>query len=170
MFGSKKDNHKATPLAAKPVDVGKIDTLISTACQITGDIHSENSLKIDGQITGDITATGTVVISEQGRVLGDINANVLVIYGQHSGNSSTQSIHIQNSGYAEGNIDTTSLQVEPSATYRGEVTMSAANSEEVQNQKSIEVFAAKQDTDLSETATNSADRLARPEDNMMQAR
>lgn len=159
MFGSKKDNNKQPPLAAKPVEMGKIDTLISEACQITGDVHSENSLKIDGQITGDITAKGTVIISEHGRVLGDINANVLVIYGYHLGNSTTQSIHIQNTGYAEGNIDTSSLQVEPSATYKGEVMMSGATSEKVKNQKKTEILASNKESPISDKPTATTDKL-----------
>ena len=139
MFGSKKatnqvnkqtNNHinqpsnKEKALITKPVDVGKIDTLISQSCRLEGSISSENSLKIDGQVTGNIQANETVIISQQGKIIGDITANVLIIYGQHYGNSSTQSIHIQDNGYAEGDIDTLSLQVEPTATYKGMVSMS----------------------------------------------
>lgn len=126
MFGSRSDKqpNKTNSISfAKSANSNNIDTLISDACQITGDINSEKSIKIDGQVTGNVCAKGTIVISSTGRIIGDINSESLIVYGNIDGNSVTQEIHLQQGGHVEGNIETQSLQVEPDATYNGVISM-----------------------------------------------
>ena len=144
MFGNKKETNKdpvikndkdggapkQRPAHAKAVDVGKIDTLISESCKIEGTIHSDYSIKISGKVSGSITAKDTVVISQHGQVTGDIEAKTLIVYGQMTGNSTTEVIHIQDEGFIEGDVKTSSLQVEPTATYKGAVLMSGKPSSE----------------------------------------
>ena len=87
MFGSGKD--KASPLAASTANgaAGKqIDTLIAQQCTLEGDLTTQNSIKVDGQIKGTLRAEGRAIIGETGVVKGDVHAVDLLVLGRLEGN------------------------------------------------------------------------------------
>ena len=63
----------------------RIDTLIGAGTRITGDVAFSGGLRIDGEIKGNVHATGdqsaTLVISEHARIEGDVSVSHLVING-----------------------------------------------------------------------------------------
>ena len=76
MLGSKK-NRNSSNVA--------YDTLISAQTDIKGDLTVSGAIHVDGLVTGNITAEpgsqATVLISEKGRILGDISApNVITFH------------------------------------------------------------------------------------------
>lgn len=117
MFGSKK--HKQ-PMSSSNQPV---DTLISQHCTIEGDLRTENSIKIDGQVQGNVQAVGQVVIGEKGTVSGDVRCNSLLVYGRLEGNVYVTRIQLKPSAVILGNIETETLEVESGARYHGSVIM-----------------------------------------------
>ena len=75
MFGRKK----SAPIT------GKIDTLISKAAQVHGDVEFSGGLHLDGRVTGNVRSLGTepatLWISEQGTVEGSVQVPAVVING-----------------------------------------------------------------------------------------
>jgi cytoskeletal protein CcmA (bactofilin family) len=75
MFGRKK----SAPIT------GKIDTLISKAAQVHGDVEFSGGLHLDGRVTGNVRSLGTepatLWISEQGTVEGSVQVPSVVING-----------------------------------------------------------------------------------------
>jgi len=75
MFGRKK----SAPIT------GKIDTLISKAAQVQGDVEFSGGLHLDGRVTGNVRSLGTepamLWISEQGTVEGSVQVPSVVING-----------------------------------------------------------------------------------------
>jgi cytoskeletal protein CcmA (bactofilin family) len=67
----------------------RIDTLIGAGTTITGDITFSGGLRIDGEINGNVRATGdqgsTLVISEHARIQGEVSVAHLVINGAVTG-------------------------------------------------------------------------------------
>ena len=124
MFGSGKD--KPSPLAASTANgaAGKqIDTLIAQQCTLEGDLTTQNSIKVDGQIKGTLRAEGRAIIGETGVIKGDVHAADLLVLGRLEGNVFAQRLHLQASAHIHGNITTDSLQVDPGARYHGSVNM-----------------------------------------------
>ena len=124
MFGSGKD--KPSPLAASTANgaAGKqIDTLIAQQCTLEGDLTTQNSIKVDGQIKGTLRAEGRAIIGETGVVKGDVHAADLLVLGRLEGNVFAQRLHLQATANIHGNITTESLQVNPGARYHGSVSM-----------------------------------------------
>lgn len=74
-----------TASSTSSVAPSAIDTLIGTQCRIQGDIFSQQSIKIDGQITGNVQAGGMVIVGENGVINGDIRSHELMVFGKVEG-------------------------------------------------------------------------------------
>lgn len=64
----------------------EIDTLIGENAKITGKVEGTGNIRIDGNIKGDIEYTGDIVISETGKVNGNIECCNLSTSGTVEGN------------------------------------------------------------------------------------
>lgn len=114
-------NQKANvPSSAAPT---AIDTLIGTQCRIQGDIFSQQSIKIDGQITGNVQAGGMVIVGENGTINGDIRSHELMVFGKVEGLVEVDKLQLKNTAHVAGNIRTKSLLVEEGAVYAGDIRM-----------------------------------------------
>lgn len=117
-------------------DIEKTDTLLGDTCTITGDIVTKNSIRIDGNIIGNIQADGKVVIAEKGSIKGDVNCKEFIVYGAVEGVITTQRLHLQPSAKINGEINTKTLQVEEGAVYQGAVHMDSSKTDNtVKNDK-----------------------------------
>jgi cytoskeletal protein CcmA (bactofilin family) len=78
MFGNKK-----------PAPQKRIDSLIGAGTVVRGDIVFQGGLRVDGQVHGNVgTAdgqSGTLVVSEQARIDGDVCVSHVVINGTVNG-------------------------------------------------------------------------------------
>ena len=117
MFKDKKD--RSQPAAAPST----IDTIIGAQCRIQGDILSQQSVKIDGQIQGNVQAGGTVIVGDKGAVNGDIRGSDPIVFGNTEGLIEVKKLHLKPSARVTGNIRTQSLQVEDGAVYTGDIRM-----------------------------------------------
>lgn len=74
---------------AKRVTQKRIDSLIGAGTVVRGDIVFEGGLRIDGHVTGNVTAVegkpATLVVSEQARIDGRVEVSHVVINGQVNG-------------------------------------------------------------------------------------
>ena len=55
-------------------------TIIGAGCKLTGDIKTDHTVQIHGEVIGNITAE-TVVIGRGGRVVGEVKTPVLFLHG-----------------------------------------------------------------------------------------
>ena len=114
----KKDN--------STVSTNAIDTLIGNQCRIQGDIISQQSVKIDGQIHGNVQAGGMVIIGEGGAVNGDIRCGDLMVFGKIEGLVEVTKLHLKATAHVHGNIRTHTQLVEEGAVYAGDIRMDSA--------------------------------------------
>ena len=120
MFGNNKK-----PQTYQPVS-GPVDTLISQHCTVEGNLLTQNSVKVDGRIQGNLHAVGQAIIGEHGLVLGDVHSMDLLVFGRLEGNVRAKAVQLKPTARILGNIETETLQVEPGAFYQGSVTMLGA--------------------------------------------
>jgi len=114
-FFSKKDK--------VALDLQSISTLISEGCIFDGNLKAPAFVRIDGQITGDVTVDEGLILGEKGTVLGNILTKEMVVYGTVTGNVQVDSLEIKASGKVTGEIRTQTLQVENGAVYNGSLSM-----------------------------------------------
>ena len=121
MFGDNKKPQTYQSVSSQPVD-----TLISRHCTIEGNLLTQNSVKVDGRIQGNLQAVGQAIIGEHGLVMGDVHRTDLLVFGRLEGNVRAKAVQLKPTARILGNIETETLEVEPGAFYQGSVTMLGA--------------------------------------------
>jgi cytoskeletal protein CcmA (bactofilin family) len=117
MFNKEKtsSNEKQYPASA---------TLISAGTILKGDVKSENDLRIDGTIHGNITCSSKIIIGPSGFVEGHINGNQADITGKVIGNITVKELlQLKANGNVQGNIQAAKLQIDPTAVFNGQCHM-----------------------------------------------
>lgn len=113
---------KAVPVKLDP---DTTDTLVGEGSSFEGNIKSDASIRIEGQVTGDIECKGDVTIGEKGRVKSNIAARNVIIAGTVTGDIQTQSkLTITSTGKLYGNITVASLSIEQGSIFEGSSRMS----------------------------------------------
>ncbi len=119
MFGNRKlENSKNLQLVQSV-------TLIATGTTILGDVNSENDVRIDGKVVGNILSKGRVVLGENAILDGTITASNAEIAGTINGSLLISEItQIKATGKVLGDLTTQKLVVEPGAIFSGKCVMS----------------------------------------------
>lgn len=116
MFGGSK--------AAKPQT--RIDSLIGAETKIDGSIVFSGGLRIDGHIRGDVTGTGdgagTLVVSEQAIVEGEIRVGHIVVNGTVKGPIyALSSLELQPKARISGDVFYDQIEIHVGAVVEGQL-------------------------------------------------
>ena len=103
-----------------------IRTLIGEGTVIVGELRFTEGLRIDGEVHGDVIATGEshsiLVISEKARVLGKVKAAHVIINGQVEGPvHSDELLELQPKASIVGDVRYEVLEMHQGATIDGEL-------------------------------------------------
>jgi len=109
------------------LDQQAISTMISEGCVLDGNLKAPAYVRIEGQITGDVTIDEGLILGEKGVVNGNVVTKEMIVYGTVKGNINAHSLEIRSTGRITGEIKTEILQVESGGTHNGKLTMSAPN-------------------------------------------
>ena len=114
MFSSKK----------RPDQNQAIHTLLGKGTLWKGEIHAgQNSLRIEGNVDGNIQSEGEVTIAPTGEVKGTIEAKHLIVTGRVQGTFKIKEcLEIHGTGYVEGEVEVGSLVVDEGGTLQGNCT------------------------------------------------
>jgi cytoskeletal protein CcmA (bactofilin family) len=120
MFTSKKD-----PTAG--VKQAKLATLIAHNVHISGDLEFSEGLRMDGQVTGNVTGRpgdeSLLVVSDQGAIHGNVNAHDVIINGRIVGDVHVSHfVELQSNAHVHGNIYYQKLRMDVGATVEGKLT------------------------------------------------
>ena len=102
----------------------RIDSLIGAETRIEGNISFSGGLRVDGEVNGNIVAVpgkpSTLVLSELGRVNGEINATHLMLNGVVDGPvRAAEYLELQSKAKVTGNVHYKSLEIQLGATVEG---------------------------------------------------
>ena len=116
-----------------------IETLIGAGTTVRGDIIATKSLRIDGNLIGNIKDVANVIVGENAQVKGNITANYVVIDGVVEGNiTATDSIELLTKSKVTGDITTTVLSINEGAVFKGKsVMLEKEETEEENNEENI---------------------------------
>jgi len=99
-------------------------TIVGHGAKLEGTVVSAGSLRIDGQVKGQINADGDVMLSPQSQVEADIRAQNVAVAGRFKGNILVKGrAEIAKGGRVEGNITSKTLVIEEGATFQGQSVM-----------------------------------------------
>jgi cytoskeletal protein CcmA (bactofilin family) len=111
------------------LDQQVISTLISEGCVLDGNLKAPAFVRIEGQVTGDVTIDEGLILGEKGLVRGNVVTKEIIVYGTVYGNIYAHSLEIRSTGRITGDIKTTILQVEQGGAHNGKLSMSASETE-----------------------------------------
>ncbi len=104
--------------------------IISEGTKIKGDIVANGDIRIDGELTGNITAKGRLVIGANGKVEGQINCNNIEISGYIKGKvTASDLLNMKSTSNITGDIIAGKLSVEPGSQFSGTCVMNGAKPE-----------------------------------------
>jgi cytoskeletal protein CcmA (bactofilin family) len=108
----------------KKVESEVISSIIDKTMIITGDITFKGKARIDGVINGNIEGEH-LVLSETGRINGDIIVSSFNCYGTIEGNIKTNMLTARKNCSISGKLEAGSLTVESGAAIQGEIKVAA---------------------------------------------
>jgi cytoskeletal protein CcmA (bactofilin family) len=101
-------------------------TIVGVGARLEGIVVSAGSLRIDGQVKGQINADGDVALSPQSQVEADVRAQNVSVAGRFKGNVVVKGkAHLARGGRVDGNITSKALVVEEGAIFHGQSIMDA---------------------------------------------
>ncbi len=116
IFGKKDDVHEEIQKAESEA----ISSIIDKTMVINGEISFQGKTRIDGLINGNINGEH-LVLSESGKVVGDITSVSFNCFGTIEGNIRSNLVTARKDCAIHGRLEAGSLTVEPGATIDGEI-------------------------------------------------
>lgn len=104
----------------KKVDSEAISSIIDKTMTIKGEMVFKGKTRIDGTINGNINGEH-LILSETGKIVGDINVSSFNCYGSLEGNVKATMLTARKNCSMHGKIEAGSLTVEPGASIQGEI-------------------------------------------------
>lgn len=118
MFSEKKKKVKTTTAALNQ------QNRIIQGTKIVGTIVSEGGLRIDGEIEGDVSATGKVVLGSTGKINGTLTCANADFEGVFIGKLTVKEmLSLRSTSRVEGDVCINKLTVEPGAVFNATCKM-----------------------------------------------
>ncbi len=122
---AKNDDHKGTE---------KISTTLGKETAFNGVMRFKDSLKIDGNFTGEIVSTGFLYIESGAMVTANIRVGSVVIGGTVKGNvEASDKLEMLATGKVYGNIKTAKLKIADGVVFEGKCEM-------IKNPQAVNIF------------------------------
>jgi cytoskeletal protein CcmA (bactofilin family) len=104
----------------------RIDSLIGAGTRVEGSISFSGGLRVDGEVKGNVRVeenkTGTLVISEQARIQGEVEVSHVVVNGTVDGPvHATEFLELQPSARVTGDVYYTNLEMHMGAVVQGKL-------------------------------------------------
>ena len=97
-----------------------INTIIGLGSAVSGDVHANGFIRVDGDIDGNLESTGNIIVGDKARINGSITALSIVIGGIVLGDIyAPNGIKLLSSSAVIGNITTKNLEIEENVIFHG---------------------------------------------------
>ncbi|MCK5515617.1 MAG: polymer-forming cytoskeletal protein [Desulfobulbaceae bacterium] len=127
MFGKSDDVEQEM----QKVENEAISSIIDKSMTVRGEISFKGKARIDGVITGNIEGEH-LILSETGKVIGDVSVSSLNCYGSLEGNVTANILTARKDCSIHGKLIAESLTVEPGASIEGEIKAASKEAKTVQ--------------------------------------
>ena len=104
------------------------DTILSPDIDFSGSLQFEKPFLIRGKVSGEINASGMLVIDENAVVNANIKASRVLIRGQVKGDvAADEKVEVTVTGKLTGNVKAPEIFMEAGCVFNGRCTMTAKN-------------------------------------------
>ncbi len=120
MFSAKTDRKLTTPIA---------ESVLTTEIRLEGQLHSTSSIRFDGEMTGDLSTEGDLVIHEHGKVRGSVTGRNVLVAGTIHGNVTADRLEILSTGRVFGDIVVIFLIIQEGGVFSGRSSVHAEDAD-----------------------------------------
>lgn len=108
-------------------DTSQLINILSDGTKIKGDIISNGDIRIDGEMVGNLATKGKLVVGNNGKIDGQVQAANVEVSGFIKGKvTAKELLTMKTSAKIEGDIVAGKLAVEPGAVFTGTCSMGVA--------------------------------------------
>ena len=126
MFGGKKAESPSNQSANAPSS--NSNNILVVGTKIEGKISAGSDMRLDGELIGDLTCSGKLIIGPEGKVIGNIKCQNAVIEGTFEGNLEVaELLNIRETAKIQGDITTDKLIVQSGAIFNVTCKMGQQN-------------------------------------------
>lgn len=109
-------------------DSSQLINILSDGTRIKGDIISNGDIRIDGEMVGNLATKGKLVVGNNGKIQGEVQASNIEVAGFIKGKVTARTLlNMKASAKIEGDIVAGKLAVEPGAVFAGTCSMGTAS-------------------------------------------
>ena len=113
-----------TDVHSDVLDEADFDTILSPDIDFSGTLHFEKPFLIRGNVSGEISARGLLVVDGEAKVNANIDAPRVVIRGFVKGDiKATEKVEVTVTGKLEGNITAPEIYMESGCKFNGRCIM-----------------------------------------------
>jgi len=101
-----------------------LHNVIAQGTRIVGDIETNNDMRLDGSLQGNMICRGKVVIGPQGSIVGNLDCSNCDVMGSVNGKLNvSDTLSLKATANITGEIHTKILSIEPNAVFNGTCEM-----------------------------------------------
>lgn len=133
MFGSnKKPSQKTVPTSTTtttPTASSNSINSLGAGTVVDGNISTSSDIRIDGELKGNLTCQGKLIIGPSGKIDGNADCKSAIVEGTLIGTFTvTDVLEVRSSSHIEGDVKTGQLVVEPGAKFNVSCAMGNTSS------------------------------------------
>jgi len=108
--------------------------------KVMGELIADSNIRIDGEVIGNVTCAGKVVVGENGKINGNLTCNEADVEGLIEGDVQTDTLLcLREKSKVVGNIQTAKIEINQGAVFMGNCSMGSIQKRDkgvpVQNRK-----------------------------------
>lgn len=117
-----------------------INAFLGAGTSYNGRLHFQGSVRIDGELQGEVESEGTLVIGREAKLTGQFRVAELVLSGELEGEvEASRKVVLHKQANLVGTVRTPSLVVEEGAVLEGEVIMGTLNNLQTEQHEGEEI-------------------------------
>ena len=101
----------------------QLNGFLDAGSHLRGELHFEDTFRIDGRLTGKVESAGDLYVGEHGEVEGEIKVGRLFVTGKVQAVVQAQRVEIAPGGQLRGEVATPCLVVDEGAIFEGQSRM-----------------------------------------------
>jgi cytoskeletal protein CcmA (bactofilin family) len=115
------------PATQSPAQASSHTSYLGPSFAFSGELHSGESLRIDGKVKGEVRCDGQITVGDKGSVHATIDGDVVVIAGEVQGDiKARRKITLESTARVTGDLSTPGIVIQEGARLEGRIMISGA--------------------------------------------
>jgi cytoskeletal protein CcmA (bactofilin family) len=110
-------------MKAKNGGKSQLNGFLDAGSHLRGELHFEDTFRIDGRLTGKVDSDGDLYVGERGEVEGEVRVGRLFVTGKVDALVQAQRVEVAPGGQLRGEVSTPCLVIDEGAIFEGQARM-----------------------------------------------